>query len=146
MRRLWRACLLLAASGRSLQIYPSKEHGEGQSCVFFFLHPGFSSQARKLVRVSVTPLHSGFDSLHCLSAHVPRAHTRSSVIDCSHPRADSESCPNLLAFPAHHSNNSPRSSKNIVARATAIPQIRMFPCAGTIKDYTLINFLPNLFI
>lgn len=33
---------------------------------------------------------SEFESLQYLSARVPRAHTPSSVMDCSHPRADSE--------------------------------------------------------
>lgn len=131
------ACHPLAASRPSLMICPLKKHGERQSGVFP-LHPGFSSQEQKRERVSRLPFAQDLLAFAIFLLQALRLALNLQSSTAATPERILILNPVLiyLSFPAHHSNDSPRSSRNIVARTTAIPQIRVFTCADTTKDHT----------
>lgn len=130
----------LSSTGRPLRICSLEEHREGQNCIFIFLYLGFSFHALKLEGCSMTFLLGQY--LMAYSIFWRMAAGLSCLLQSS--TASTPGCirnrwPNLLAFPAHPSNNSPRFSKNIVVRGTAISQITMFTFAGAIQDHISIN-------
>lgn len=65
---------------------------------------------------------------------IAQASPQSSVIHCGHTRVNSEQCPYLLAFHAHHYNNYPDPPK-ILWQGISRLQITMLGSAGTIKDH-----------